>query len=1062
MQEYEAGGIYVTITADDSQLIKAFEEDEKRAKQFETNINKITTTKVSAGIKTLSDRVKESGTNFDTTSSKIRSYKTKIDELTNSYDRQSDKVMELENKLNTMRKQFIEMEQAVGRTASDTDIENFLGSSLDEYQAELDKLSAIEAKLQDVNIAYDQYIAKSQAAEESKAIKQQTSDAKLGLSTVSTAMRTLDTVTGGALGTITEVASQIDLLKQAMSAGKSTGMVLGAAITGGIGIAATVISGIVSAISEAKRKQEELINTALENSQSLNQEIDEYRRNIETINSATASADALASARDNIISQYPDLVLGYTEEGDAILAGNEALRERLELLEENTQANDRTASLAISDSSLGDLNKYKYRLKYMKEIEQFSKDRLEGKVTGTPADNGIIKPDEAGFWWSAPSVYRKEAQKFEKSQTDYYRDVQEELTEVERDYYEQFSKISDAVNSDLNSRINNYYKLSDTEKTVANYMKESAAERLMAAEDLDQYYDILFEEVNGINSVLSDDESLQKMYKEARAQDPNYLISEFQTDLETYLDYYAETYKQTQEEIYNSQLELIENELQARKDAIQEQYDLQSESLSAQLAAAQQLSFDITSLDESQLEKKRSNAEFEIELETDKNAKIILQNQLRYYDEAEQIIRVNNLRVSEYQAALDALDAADAAAEEARRQRQNEKKIKDIEDEYSSTQAEQERKLLEFDEEYAAKRKELLEIIEKPPSNTARILAEEELAELEKQYNDERQAMLLENNEALNEIQERLDEEKLTQKEEAEELERQNRRELLQEQINDIQAAAEEELANLAEKYERENIIRQDSLTAQSEQLKAKYESDLAAAEEHYNALKEQAESTYNEMISAQKVAEAQEKLLYEKSFAEIEQLASEHAQKMKEQGKSVAESFISGMREGMEDVPVDVSQEAYATYGQGVMGMTGSTDAMLDYETWALYTRLGKDVWKELRERLNIPEYGSGGYVTRPHLAIVGDEPEWIIPERKLSEFISAMLAPNPYIDQTMEKAYSYMQLPGGSTLSYTTDNSKVERSTTINIDTIELSSDIDLEMFMSSMQATIEAVGE
>ncbi|MBS6475035.1 MAG: hypothetical protein KH354_03525 [Clostridiales bacterium] len=182
---------------------------------------------------------------------------------------------------------------------------------------------------------------------------------------------------GGGASVAAQFAQQIRFAAKEIKAANSASM----AMSGYIGIAIAAISAVITVINQvtaAKEKaaqaerehREEILKTteaALEEADAM-QEIIQAENAIAVLKDQNASLEAVADARQTIISLFPDAIAGYNSEGQAILANNETLEQQIELLKEKNRLYRLQAVLNIGTLK-EEAEKYE---KYKRAVDQIN------------------------------------------------------------------------------------------------------------------------------------------------------------------------------------------------------------------------------------------------------------------------------------------------------------------------------------------------------------------------------------------------------------------------------------------------------------------------------------------------------------------------------------------------------------------------------------------------------------------------------------------------------------------------------------------------------------------
>ena len=283
----------------------------------------------------------------------------------------------------------------------------------------------------------------------------------------------------------------------------------------------------------------------------------------------------------------------------------------------------------------------------------------------------------------------------------------------------------------------------------------------------------------------------------------------------------------------------------------------------------------------------------------------------------------------------------------------------------------------------------LEEAIAHPASLTHEKLARQQLAELEKQWAEEREGLERDHADKLLTIQRQLDEEKLSQQEEAEADQRQAERESLNEQIKDLESNAQQQLAALNNQYSVEKEIQAKAISDQLEAAQKGYQDQLEALnnwkEETLSAELDAAEKRRDAAITEEKLTAKAIEDLEKLSYDERLRLLDEYGVSAEEKAKAINEKIWAAFNEGK---------------SQQTTGPLTYEDTIKQMAPWVLDPSL-------------LPGYASGGIVSSPTLAWVGEgsEPEAIMPLSRVADIVNAALEGRTRANQElMQRAYEAM----------------------------------------------------
>ncbi len=197
---------------------------------------------------------------------------------------------------------------------------------------------------------------------------------KAGMDVASTSLKAFDKLVPGVLGTVANVVDQISAA-QATIRGLSSGLMQwGTGIGAALGIVATIAGAVINNIREAEEKRRQAFEEGVESYQKHGDAIRELETNLNVLNNEKSTLDELQSARSELASSFPELILAYDEEGQAILANNEILEAYLQKQKEARElARDKITAYADENlledyqTAVSKLNHQQRRLKLFEE-----------------------------------------------------------------------------------------------------------------------------------------------------------------------------------------------------------------------------------------------------------------------------------------------------------------------------------------------------------------------------------------------------------------------------------------------------------------------------------------------------------------------------------------------------------------------------------------------------------------------------------------------------------------------------------------------------------------------
>lgn len=957
----------------------------------------VDTTQFESGMERSGEQMKGLYTRINTLPPAIQKLQQREEEFTRKMEEQRKKIAEMDAALTAAADQYSALEKAMGRTG-DIDLDKVFARETAELKKADAQLDEYRRKLEQVDAQKQEAMEKYNASAAKSAETQGYKNSSLAIDSVANSLRALSPVLGDSVAGIGNLAERMVYLKQSLSAAASgaasTGAIIGSAISGGIGIAVSAVGMLISAWQEAEAEREQAMEAAQQWLADHDEQVQQLTQSMHVLDDQLSSLDDVISARETLADLFPNMVLGYTDEGEAILANNDALEKQVDLMRERARL---TRQQLLQDDDGEALKEYYDALEKLDELRA-ADDYIQSGGERTPmgaVGEGI----------------------------DYHRmrlDQELYVLDAEQDALKMLTIT-------LEDAIDGYDSLEQRSRVVANSMIQDAAQQILAIDDETERIKAQEAAIEDIRSVLSNDKDVTDRYNviigvstTGQAQ----LEAEQRERVATLYDSLVDKYKAEAEKDYKDETATIKDELNQQynnqKATLEAEYEATRDSLQARQKAYQSLTFNVTSLDEQALANKMDLLDRQVAAEEDAQVRAIQAVQRRYYEEARLIIEMANAEIQAYNDRLAALDEADRQAEEARKARQNQNKLRDLNESYAKQQAENEREMQEALEAYEEQRAVLEEAIAHPASLTHEKLARQQLAELEKKWAEEREGLERDHADKLLTIQRQLDEEKLSQQEEAEADQRQAERESLNEQIKDLESNAQQQLAALNNQYSVEKEIQAKAISDQLEAAQKGYQDQLEALnnwkEETLSAELDAAEKRRDAAITEEKLTAKAIEDLEKLSYDERLRLLDEYGVSAEEKAKAINEKIWAAFNEGK---------------SQQTSGPLTYEDTIKQMAPWVLDPSL-------------LPGYASGGIVSSPTLAWVGEgsEPEAIMPLSRVADIVNAALEGRTRANQElMQRAYEamlpYRAMTSGGLIQ---NNNQRTSETNIHIDTVEI----------------------
>lgn len=980
----QTGGMEVRLTADTADFVRAIQQAEVRLKSLQTQVQAMP-----AALKKWLDQ--ETG-------------------LTNKIEEKRLQIMALDGTLSAQAEQYTALEKAMGRLG-EVGLESVFAEQSRAMEEATTQLDLLQSKL-------TQAQAQQAGGQWEAALDPQPQrDYAAAVSTTADSLSALSPVLSDSMSGIGGLASKIGSFIPVLSAAGEGGAAMGTAILGGVGIVlagAGVVLDILQKMEEEHRKALQAAWDALDESEARMQTLN---ASLGVLDSQSASLSDVASARKDLVDLFPQMVLGYDEEGNAILRNGDALKEQIELLNKKTEL-QRKKVLNEDDGEA--LRNYSNARQEVQELQERIRKESEHRE-------------------SIREGYEKFAPMYEidfETSTILLNKMYSELNDKQLELLAAEEKAREILSLQIEDETGGIEELDKTQRTVADNMIEDAVKKILAIEDENDRLATQKAIIEEIRAVLGDEKEVTDRYNlivGTQAKDEAKQAAEHRARVGRVYEALVDEAREAAEKTYTDSVEAATAEVNAtyetRKKGLQAETDAVQDALKAQQSAYQRLKFDVRTLDEQDLANKLDLLDRQLAAEKDAQVQAVMAVQQRYYEEARLIVETANREIQVHRDKLTALDEADRQAEEARTARQNAAKLRDLNERYAKQQGENEREMAEKTKEYEEKREALLAVIAAPPSRTAGILAQRELDELDAQWTQEREGLELDHADKLLQIQRQLDEEKLTQQEEEEAAKRQRERDRLNEQIIDLQSNAEQQLIILSNRYTVEKDIQQ---TALAEQLKAEQDHYQRRLDE-LNVWKDRELETRKQRAAAIRDAAVQEENLTEEAIQRIENASYQERLDM------------------LDQYGIDAAQKAEAIKKR-IIDIFDSPPRSPETVQYSVDRNL----------RRGIPAFAQGGIVSQPTLAMVGEggEPEAILPLSRLNTLIMDPLAKQEADKERLLANAYYTFLPIMARFGLSPDGSRIttnnnQRSVTYNIEKVEINHPNDAKMATAQLES-------
>lgn len=355
----KVGAVSNTATGNVSTLAPAVEQVNKASQSAAQSVGKLNTTISS----TAPDK-----------------YSQKLSKLNGTLETQKQKVAELYAELDKMQEVYVEAEIGMGHDVTDYNPLN--NSAFSEIISQIDKeeskLHDIQAQIASVAAERERAASVAVSASQKQASAANTVSAAVGkqtkevsasgmvLDTSATALRAVTSAAGGTASKVGYLATELMYLKRNIQAATTAASAMGGIISFVVMAAITLVTSAISSMQEAEEKRQEAFAEGVENYKKYSEELRALEQNIAVLNDSKSTTEQLASARNELASTFDDMIIGYDEEGSAILANTEQMEKYIDLLYEEIEINRRQISQNPPDFSA------------LKKYNQYAQETVEG------------------------------------------------------------------------------------------------------------------------------------------------------------------------------------------------------------------------------------------------------------------------------------------------------------------------------------------------------------------------------------------------------------------------------------------------------------------------------------------------------------------------------------------------------------------------------------------------------------------------------------------------------------------------------------------------------------
>lgn len=254
-------------------------------------------------------------------------------------DQYQKKLTIIEQKLERQRQLIQQLEQTSRKTPVGRNSYREITRATEQLEKEKLKLQELEAQFdrtydaqRNFIVQQDKTAKKVQETAQKMDMRKAGANMKIGTDLAASGLRTLDQVAPGVAGNIGNIITQINTARTAMEGMSITPMKWAMGISAAVGVVTTLVMAGIKQMQEAEEERQRAFEEGMEKSKEYAQNLIVLESNIRILKDEKSTVDQVKAARAALTNTFPELIAGYTEEGEAILNNIKNLDEYTERL----------------------------------------------------------------------------------------------------------------------------------------------------------------------------------------------------------------------------------------------------------------------------------------------------------------------------------------------------------------------------------------------------------------------------------------------------------------------------------------------------------------------------------------------------------------------------------------------------------------------------------------------------------------------------------------------------------------------------------------------------------
>ena len=300
---------------------------------------------------------------------------------------------------------------------------------------------------------------------------------KMGTDMMASGLRTINEIAPGVAGNIGNIITQLNLARADMLSTGNTALKWAMGISAAVGIVATLAVGVYKQVKKEEEKRQQLFKDGLQNIQDYTDSLRTLESSYKVLNDGKSSMDEINNARKELTDSFDDLITGYDREGQAILANNDAIAQKIQLTQQQIEL-EKESILLNGESSYNDYQNTLDKIESTKQKIKDMEDQLRERESqyGTEKDNSFVADTEYIAWAADQEKAIKNLRQNITEYNDALKENEEEVKEYVEIAVEANLKVKDATTGVMLS----LNQLNEEQQAVAEAIQEKYVNSVMS------------------------------------------------------------------------------------------------------------------------------------------------------------------------------------------------------------------------------------------------------------------------------------------------------------------------------------------------------------------------------------------------------------------------------------------------------------------------------------------------------------------------------------------------------------------------------------------------------